>query len=523
MKDPLHITALSNALKSHGPFTDSKGNSSLPQMEYSPFQKTPKFNQRIDSRAETIESDIDFQSFLAALNPAAVAIPPIEDGGAEGAPQPLALDSNAPAPIPPNDPLSVPLPSNEPVSKPMTTPLIEYIRTQKSGPADKPKSRLKAAERVSAESNRSLKRGERRAREKAARQKGKEKEKALELRPIEPMALLKRMDSNPSRSGINVASSSGPRTVEKTPEKHVVVSKEADIKKEVVRENDKEKEKEKESDRIIGERVKGKDRERRRGGTSGVAAILQRDLGIGGPTKRSRAKAATPATSVESEPPEPSNLGAVIMETTRQTPALQQPMDSSSGPVRKARDRPSRRERRAAKLEREESAASAASTASTKTLTPVGILKKRESSGSSAAALTLLSRMDSSVTGNTDSAPSTNTHSEGPGIEKQSPETPPTPTGPRGGGGRGGRVGRSRGGRPDIMMVGNPALSPVTTAGNTNILPPTGPAVDLFGTRGRGRARGRGYRGLRSREGPRSGDGGNVPAVESSKSHTAVL
>ena len=82
----MHVTALNNAIRAHGIFTDSKGNSSLPQMEFSPFQKAPKKVQRVDTRAGTIESDPDFQAFLALLNP--TTVPVGTDGWAEAATPP---------------------------------------------------------------------------------------------------------------------------------------------------------------------------------------------------------------------------------------------------------------------------------------------------------------------------------------------------------------------------------------------------------------------------------------------------
>jgi len=460
IKNPKQVTELSSALRSHGKFIDSRGNSTLPQMEFSPFQKIPQKTVRIDSRAGTIESDTDFRAFLVSLNPTTATA----EGSAEGFQQP-PYDPHTPAPIPANDPLSVPLPWNEPIEKPKTTPLIEYIRSRKTGP-EKQSSKPKAAERATSGSgSRSAKRAERRTGEKASTSKTKQKDASEESKSIEPMALLKRMDSglplvaHQGSSGLPVST---PKPGEKFADTNIIENKES------------------------GDTGMCRDRDRRRSGISGVAAILHRDLGLGSSTRRSRGRAVVTPPDSESTAAAVSSFSTLSVQSTLGTNRPQLP----ESPRRQRGDRPSRRERRAAKLEREESMASKTGITSSPASTTQLALPR--SSGLPAGRAVMLMKHEfgmaesSSVAYSANASPSSNTNTSTTSHNSVVSSIPATPTGPRGGF-RGGR-GRNRGGMMAARNRTPPQPQPQATPS-----PPSGPAAgsgstggDVFGARGRG-------------------------------------
>ncbi|KAF8242168.1 hypothetical protein K440DRAFT_591245 [Wilcoxina mikolae CBS 423.85] len=464
MKYPVQITGLSRALRAHGMFTDGKGNSTLPQIEFSPFQRIPKEKLRFDSRSGTIESDSDFQAFLASLNPDAAT--PTAERGAAGSTHLPALEPHEPTPILAYDPLSVPMPLNEPFQKPKTTPLIEYIRGQKVAP-ESSSLKTKMTERSSAAGNsRSAKRSERRTSERASKPKAKEikKDVSEDSKSTEPMALLKRTDSVPARPCQHVSSGFGSSTTkpaEKLTEKAVARPKET------------------------GEKGKCIDRDRQRSGVSGVVAILQRDLGLSGSIRRSRGRAAVnssdyePATSITpfSTPLTTSNL-----VTTQHMPV---------SPKRQRGDRPSRRERRAAKLETAEPTSSISSFTTNPALASTPLVALGESSSLSAGSpVTMITKHQSRLTDNSSAGSSSNPSPLSDISMHAAPQSvlvtaiTATPTGPRGGF-RGSR-GRNRRG---IMAVGNPK----PTQPQANPTTPTRPDAENgniagggFGGRGRG-------------------------------------
>ncbi|KAI5805067.1 Smg-4/UPF3 family-domain-containing protein [Geopyxis carbonaria] len=523
LKKPEYVTSLSNTLRNLGPITDSKGNTSTPQMEFAPYQKVPKKTQRVDARAGTIESDPDFQSFLNQLRAGIPAAPPKPNGEGEStteAAPPVELDLYAPAPIPENDPLSVPMPTGELIEKPKTTPLIEHIRAQKAGPQDKSISKGKAAERAqsSGDSSRASKRAERRAREKAAK-------KARDAPVPDPPALLKRADTAPqprlNRANSSNLSSLGPKAIGET-----ALAKDT------------------------GDKEKGR-RERRRGGASNVAAILQRDLGLAGPvSRRSRgarvaavvaagagtsqlSTAETPTTPTDNGP-EKSNSVPTSPATTSAPSAPQLSREKTPKPVPSREPRPHRprRERRIAGLEREESNVSNASADPTSpqaspraAAPPLAILKKQGTNPPAPPpAMSTLLRRESSAASAASVESSTTVVPTQPQQQQQAHQQAPipnTPTGPRAGGGRMRRGGRGgRGGGGDITVNVTLVQQTVNTA------PPTGPAgmngrgggPTGGGRGGRGRGGHGGYRGGR-REGrgggggPRGGGGGGGGAA----------
>ncbi|KAF8536142.1 Smg-4/UPF3 family-domain-containing protein [Trichophaea hybrida] len=448
MKYPVQITGLSGALRAHGIFTDSKGNSTLPQIEFSPFQRIPKQKLRFDPRAGTIEFDSDFQAFLASLNPD-VATPAAERGVA-GSTHIPALEPHDPAPILANDPMSVPMPLNEPFQKPSSTPLIEYIRRQKAAP-ERSSLKIKTTERTSAVGNsRSSKRSERRTNSKST----------------EPMAPLKQTDSVPVRRIRQVSSGLGSSTTklaQKLAEKTVARHKE------------------------VGDKGKLIDRDRQRSSVSGVVAILQRDLGFSGSTRRSRSRATVnpsdyePTTPITSITAVSTPLMTLNLATTQHMPV---------SPKRQRGDRPSRRERRAAKLETAEHTASVPSFTSNPALAPTPVVTHAESSGfSTGCPVTIIKKHQSRLTDNSSAcsssnlSPSPNTNMSAMPHSVLVTAKTGTPTGPRGGF-RGSR-GRNRRG---IMTAGNPQPQVNLT--------PTGPAAENGNIAGGGiRGRGRGGQG----------------------------
>lgn len=453
MKSPENIAALAAALRAHGHFTDVRGNISLPQLEFSPFQKVPKKTARVDARSGTIDNDSEFLAFLASLKSSSLAPVPADEGTTE-----RSGESEIPRtlPIPVNDPLSVPMPTFEKVDRPSTTPLIEYLRAQKAAP---PNTKSAASGSTAIFGRARPSRSERRARERIAKEKEKSKgtDTAEKTTTIEPTALLKRSSTAPR------ASTSHTPTLSRTGSLGVPSSS-------TTNEGEKEKAPEKPP------------RERRR--PAGVAAILQRDLGLGVNPRRSRAgreRAATGPTIDTSQPSTPTTEAPSASAPT--TPAAATPPAQQQSPAStRPRERPSRRERRAAKLEREESTASNASTSTITPSTPVApmaILKKQES------------------------APPTLPSSSGAADKKEPPTAPAAA--PR----RTRRGGGARGNRTEISVVPSSSSqdkksqTPQTPTATGQSVPPTGPAAETQagpssggGRGGRGRGSGRGgYRG----------------------------
>ncbi|KAG0642134.1 Smg-4/UPF3 family-domain-containing protein [Tuber brumale] len=513
-KNPLQITALSEGLRLHGPFTDSKGNTTNPQMEYSPFQKAPKRSVRIDARAGTIESDPDFIAFVASLKATSTPTPTADGITTHTSTnvQPGEVAS-APTTIPVNDPLSVPLPVVEKFDKPKTTPLIEYLRMHKNGSSDKSslsKASLKT-ERPNKESS-SAKREKRRLEK--SRAKGKEREpridekeewaikKAGQAIDMEAATILKRENTiggplsrqststtilsrqNSGISGTLSRQNSGltgslsrqnsgqPGTLTRQGSNPVGSSSRP--------EKGQSQEKE-----------KGRERRRDRGGVSSVAAILQRDLGITTSTRRSSNAAKTPSTIETSTS---ATDGAPVATVTPPTPVNPEPQSPA---------RPRRRGGRSngRRLEREDSIASnsSATTAgpASPPVAPVAILKKLPSNASAPsapasipeppAAPGLLKREGSAA----GSAPPT-----GPAASVAGPDRDGVPTAPKGSGRH--RRGPLRGG----------AMSAAAQAPMAMVGVPTAPAGDPqqkgrrnSGGGGRGGGGGGGGGGFRSGRG----------------------
>ncbi|KAL0630620.1 hypothetical protein Q9L58_010533 [Maublancomyces gigas] len=501
-KTPIQITALNDALRSHGPFVDSKGNATNPQMEYSPFQKFPKKGGRVDVRAGTIESDPDFVAFLASIN--GVGTVPTSNGAAsadgtapsaEGTAGTMTASPSGSAL--PNDPLSVPLPSGEKPEKPKSTPLIDFLRQQKaaaaaekaapgSSKAKSPKDGKDGKEVASSSSRRSDKR-----RMEKIRAKGKERDdtgkgeraikQAIRAVDMETATILSREWSGSRREG-SISTSGRDR--------------ESKVDKATAGETEKPK------------------RERRRGGNAaGVAAILQRDLGLAGPRRsRGNKPALEPTTPIVEEGTAPSRpTPAAVMSNS--PPAINAqlshigPQSSTQEVTPKTpRSRGGSRRDRRNRLDREDSTASVASASSPP---PIAILKKQPSSGPSPISPevpTLLKRQ-SSASGPPPTAPS--------GPASSAPASHTTPTAPKGdsgrrrhgrgegrGGANGGGSGSGGGGRnprPPVdtqptQQQGQPAIPGV----------PTAPAGDINQPGGR---EGRGRRGSTSGGGGGGGGG----------------
>lgn len=487
---------------------DSKGNATNPQMEYSPFQKFPKKGGRVDVRAGTIESDPDFVAFLASIN--GVGTVPTSNGAAPADGTALSAEGTAGTMTAspsgsalPNDPLSVPLPSGEKPEKPKSTPLIDFLRQQKataaaekaapgSSKAKSPKDGKDGKEVVSSSSRRSDKK-----RMEKVRAKGKERDdtgkeekaikQAIRAVDMETATILSR-DWSGSRREDNISTSGRDR--------------ESKVGKAIAGETEKPK------------------RERRRGGNAaGVAAILQRDLGLAGP-RRSRGNRPTPesTTPIMEEGTAPSRLtpAAVISNSP---PAINaqlshispQPGTQEAIPKTSRPRGGSRRDRRN-RLDREDSTASAAS-APSPPAAPIAILKKQASSGPSSISpsgpeIPTLLKRQSSASEPPPTAPS--------GPTSSAPASHTTPTAPKGdsgrrrhgrGEGRGGsNVGGngSGGGRNPRPPVDTHPTQQQGQSAMTGI--PTAPAGDTNQPSGR---EGRGRRGSTSGGGGGGGGGRN--------------
>ncbi|KAL7270715.1 hypothetical protein RUND412_006565 [Rhizina undulata] len=493
------VAALSEALRLHGPFTDSKGNASIPQIEFSPSQKHPKKASKIDARSGTIETDPEYIAFLASIDSANTAINGVTNGTPAG--ETPVTGSKIPA----NDPLSVPLPSGEKPEKPTTTPLIEYLRTQKTAAPEKATTTAKSKNEKSTKDG---KESRRRRGERSSRGKGREREReelldktekdkalrqAVRAVDLETTTILKRENPPPPllRRDSAISATSPAAKSEKSPSV------------------DTEKEKEKEKD-------KDKERRDRKRGAAGVAAILQRDLGLG--PRRTRAPKtptvdtnATAAT--DSQPTTP-----LTPSTLAQTPATaEQPSSQPSSQTQPQSPKRSRRSdrRNRTKPERENSNISNASATSPAL---VAILKKQSSNLSTstpAPQVPILLRRDSSAaSSNTVNNPNPNPkiHTESAVIiPKSAPASdavnpsPTTPIAPR----------RQRGPRnmgppqtpttpPTGPAVGNPPTGP--SGGHA----PTAPAAEGQGGKRGGRSGG-GRGGHGNRRG--GGGGGSGPRV----------
>ena len=514
-KTPPQITALSEGLRLHGPFTDSKGNTTNPQMEYSPFQKAPKKSGRTDARAGTIESDPDFIAFVTSLK--ATSIPtPTADGTAPDTSTSIHPSETVgtPTTIPANDPLSVPLPLVEKVDKPKTTPLIEYLRTHKNGSSDKSGSSKASlrTEKPNKESS-STKREKRRLEK--SRAKGKERESRIEEKgewAIEPAPQAIDMEATTILKRENSIGGSLSRQNTNT----TVLSRQSTgISSTVSRQNS----------GLVGslsrqnsgqpgtlarqgsnlasnssrpekgqsqEKEKGRERRRDRGGVSSVAAILQRDLGITPSTRRSRNSAKTPSTI---ETASSSTDGTPTATVTPPTPVNPEPQSPARPRRRGGRGNGGRRP------EREDSIASNSSATTpgpaSPLVAPVAILKKLPSNASTPSAPTPITesppatpnllKREGSAAG---LAPPT-----GPAASITGPDREGVPTAPKGNGRH-----RRGGGPPRSGAVSAAAQAAMALAGV-----PTAPAGD---SQQKGRRNGRGGGGFR---GGRGRGGGGPP------------
>ena len=515
-KTPLQITALSEGLRLHGPFTDSKGNTTNPQMEYSPFQKAPKKSGRTDARAGTIESDPDFMAFLTSLR-ATSAPTPTADGTAIDTSASIhpGETAGASATIPANDPLSVPLPPVEKVDKPKTTPLIEYLRTHKNGSSDKSSSSKGSLRSEKSNKESSSIRREKRRLEKS-RAKGKERESRIEEKDewaikqavqaidMEATTILKRENSiggQLSRQSTNTTILSR----QNTGISGTLSRQNSGLTGNLSRQNSGQPGTlARQGSNLAGnssrpekgqsqEKEKGRERRRDRGGVSSVAAILQRDLGIAPSTRRSRNSTKTPATI---ETPSSTTDGTPTATITPPTPVSPEPQSPARPRRRGGRGNGGRRP------EREDSIASNSSTTTpgpaSPPVAPVAILKKLPSNASTpsaptpitesppAAAPSLLKRGSSAGL----------TPPTGPAASIAGPDREGVPTAPKGNG----RHRRGGGGPPRGGAVSAAAQAAMALAGV-----PTAPAGDSQ-QKGRRSGGGRGGGGFRGR-----GRGGGGP------------
>ncbi|ORX91373.1 hypothetical protein K493DRAFT_339399 [Basidiobolus meristosporus CBS 931.73] len=110
-------------------FVDSKGNESRAVVEFAPFQKIPKENQKPDPREGTLEEDPDYLAFLETLKEEKENKE--SNGISDGTTQLEKLEARL------SKESVVPLSTN---STPKSTPLLDYLRAQKAASKSKKKN-----------------------------------------------------------------------------------------------------------------------------------------------------------------------------------------------------------------------------------------------------------------------------------------------------------------------------------------------------------------------------------------------
>lgn len=226
--------------------TYNSGNQSRPQVVFAPLQKIPKKTAKHDARQGTIDQDPEYLSFLGIL-----------ESGA-----PLQAASTLPSISASVNALGD---AARPDEKPTSTPLIEYIRAQKAAgisanekaaKKDKDQRREKrAADRKS------------KATGKSAAEKEKEKEKSVRVEKVVKLAV------RVANSEIAAAAIRKAKTLEtpNTPTPVKVAAATLDVTKPPTPQ---------------ATSISTKNPKRERGSAAVAAAILQRDLGLGGPLQR---------------------------------------------------------------------------------------------------------------------------------------------------------------------------------------------------------------------------------------------
>ena len=313
--------------------TYNSGNQSRPQVVFAPLQKIPKKIAKHDARQGTIDQDPEYLSFLGIL-----------ESGA-----PLQAASTLPSISSSVNALGD---AARPDEKPTSTPLIEYIRAQKAAgisanekaaKKDKDQRREKrAADRKS------------KATGKSAAEKEKEKEKSVRVEKVVKLAV------RVANSEIAAAANRKAKTLEapNTPTPGKVAAATLDVAKPPTPQ---------------ATSISTKNSKRERGSAAVAAAILQRDLGLGGPLQRKDRRGV-----VQQVVPNPSELAPDEAITKSVKPGPQPVLESkpSEGSQPPQKSRRSRGRNRGGQGVQSSTGTDAAPPAKA----PISILKKQGSS-----------------------------------------------------------------------------------------------------------------------------------------------
>jgi len=510
-------------------FIDTRGQEATAFVEYAPFQKIPrhKGKAKVDARQGTIDDDPEFLAFVENLTHTgthgkATTSTVVTDGE--------RTDANngqidAPAQKVYQDPLAIPTNAYDaPIhdGKVTTTPLVEYIRQQKTAPKVKDKGKSKEDDDSKGSLSGSTRRRDRDRRRRSEKDKDRDSKTSSSVPEkilLDPK--LKDKSKGNVKASVTETSSNSPRPVGKILTPTAPVANETNP----------------------------RPQRKERGNASSAAAILQRDLGVNGGRRDRRGRGGDSATTASSSAKDPNSGGLSPTEPKSSEGAAANAVKSPSRP----RDRRSSNDAKTPKNLTSPSQASVPSTSpdsrrthnrqrgdrgpnrrdepsSNAHVTPVAILKPERRPENNAGT----SRVDAKE-------PST-----APTQVDPPAQVPSIPTGPAAGVGRnrgGGGRGRNRGPPPPSQQQQTSvAPNSNTTSGNANTNNiPTGPKAMTNppqGPRGTGNTtptqlpngssggtnnnNGNTRRPPRNRRGPRTGsskaDGDNEANVTSSQS-----
>ncbi|KAF8476939.1 Smg-4/UPF3 family-domain-containing protein, partial [Kalaharituber pfeilii] len=242
--------------------TDNKGNQSRPQVEFAPFQKVPKKNVKHDARQGTIDQDPEYIAFLELLK--------------TGAPlQAASTHSSVNATANGND-VSVAGGVQQAADKPTSTPLIEYIRAQKAAGASSSQAEKASKKEKDGMSKREKRLAERKGKGKGSSEKDKEREKDKTGNIEKVVKIAVRAANTENAAVASRRAKSVPETPSTSaPPKPASVSSENPPKLSTPQSPS--------TPTSSAAPASSKPPRRERGSAAFAAAILQRDLGLGGP------------------------------------------------------------------------------------------------------------------------------------------------------------------------------------------------------------------------------------------------
>lgn len=327
-------------------FTDSRGNQARPQVEFAPFQKIPKKTTKRDARQGTIDQDPEYIAFLEILKTGA----------------PLQAASTLPSINATVNPADGVVGTDKPLDKPTSTPLIEFIRAQKAAGASA--SAAEKAAKKEKESRREKRSTERKGKAsgKATVEKEKEREKEKEKATQKAVKLAVRVVNSEGAAAANRRS----KNTAETP----VTPTASDTWKVSTPQGT-----------PVTASASAKPPRRERGTATIAAAILQRDLGLGGPLQRKDRRGgggnAQQATTLSMPTDQASGEGsAQPTEPTPQTVPENAPSESGS----QSQQKPIRRNRRRDRGGQNGRESNPQTPTSEPLKAPISILKKQNTS-----------------------------------------------------------------------------------------------------------------------------------------------